>query len=149
MAGAAAPASVFGATCTDGWPFWSYHHHAATFWPHRDLSNVLMVHYADLLADLEAQIRRVAAFTHIEVAEDAWPAFALDLLGAEAKRGDAAIDGKAIARRRPVQRRRDAKDLAPPFAKRRSSARWRRPRRNPRLLSDVPLPFSFFVSWRM
>ena len=57
----------------DGWPFWSHHHHAATFWPHRDLSNVLMVHYADLLADLEAQMRRVAAFTHIEVAEDAWP----------------------------------------------------------------------------
>src|ERR1700694_3676634 len=50
--------------------------------------------------------------------EDARPAFALDLFGAEAKRGDAAIDGKAIARRRPVQRRRDAKNLAPPFAER-------------------------------
>src|ERR1700730_3982591 len=55
-------------------------------------------------------------------AEDAWPAFALDLLGAEAKRGDAAIDGKAIARRRPVQRRRDAQDLAPPFAERNGKA---------------------------
>jgi hypothetical protein len=32
-----------------------------------------MVHYADLLADLEAQMRRVAAFTQLEVAEDAWP----------------------------------------------------------------------------
>ena len=32
-----------------------------------------MVHYADLLADLEAQMRRVAAFTHLEVAADAWP----------------------------------------------------------------------------
>jgi aryl sulfotransferase len=31
-----------------------------------------MVHYADLLADLEAQMRRVAAFTELEVAEDAW-----------------------------------------------------------------------------
>ena len=58
---------------TDGWPFWSHHHHAASFWPHRDLPNVLMVHYADLLADLEAQMRRVAAFTRLEVAEDAWP----------------------------------------------------------------------------
>ena len=58
---------------TDGWPFWSHHHHAASFWPYRDLPNVLMVHYADLLADLEAQMRRVAAFTQIEVAEDAWP----------------------------------------------------------------------------
>ena len=51
----------------------SHHHHAASFWPYRDLPNVLMVHYADLLADLEAQMRRVAAFTQIEVAEDAWP----------------------------------------------------------------------------
>src|SRR5437879_3633996 len=51
-------------------------------------------------------------------AEDPWPTFALDLLGAEAKRGDAAIDGKAIARRRPVQRRGDAKNLAPPLAER-------------------------------
>jgi aryl sulfotransferase len=58
---------------TDGWPFWSHHHHAASFWPHRDLPNVLLVHYADLLADLEAQMRRVAAFTHLTVAEDAWP----------------------------------------------------------------------------
>jgi aryl sulfotransferase len=58
---------------TDGWPFWSHHHHAASFWPYRDLPNVLMVHYADLLTDLEAQMRRVATFTQIEVAEDAWP----------------------------------------------------------------------------
>lgn len=58
---------------TDGWPFWSHHHHAASFWPYRDLPNVLMVHYADLLADLEAQMRRVAAFTQLDVAEDAWP----------------------------------------------------------------------------
>ena len=58
---------------TDGWPFWSHHHHAASFWPCRDLPNVLMVHYADLLSDLDGQMRRVAAFTGIEVAEEAWP----------------------------------------------------------------------------
>ena len=58
---------------TDGWPFWSHHHHAASFWPYRDLPNVLMVHYADLLADLETQMRRVAAFTQLEVAEEDWP----------------------------------------------------------------------------
>src|SRR5260370_19781945 len=51
-------------------------------------------------------------------AEDARPAFALDLLGAETKRGDAAIDRKTIARRRPVERGSDAKNLAPPFAER-------------------------------
>ena len=58
---------------TDGWPFWSHHHHAASFWPHRDLPNVLLVHYADLLADLEGQMRRVAAFAELQVPEDAWP----------------------------------------------------------------------------
>lgn len=58
---------------TDGWPFWSHHHHAASFWPYRRLPNVLMVHYADLLTDLETQMRRVASFTRLEVADDAWP----------------------------------------------------------------------------
>jgi len=80
---------------TDGWPFWSHLHHAATFWPHRDLSNVLMIHYADLLADLEAQIRRVAAFTHIEVPEDAWPelvaAARFDAMKQEATRNEESI----------------------------------------------------------
>src|SRR6185295_4555042 len=55
-------------------------------------------------------------------AQHARPAFALDLLGVETKRGNAAIDGKAVARRRAVQRRGDAKDLAPPFAERNRKA---------------------------
>lgn len=58
----------------DGWPYWSHHHHGASYWVHRELPNVLMVHYADLLDDLESQMRRVAAFVNIDVAEDAWPA---------------------------------------------------------------------------
>jgi aryl sulfotransferase len=57
----------------DGWPYWSHHHHGASYWRHRELPNVLMVHYADLLDDLEGQMRRVAAFVGIEVAEEAWP----------------------------------------------------------------------------
>ena len=59
---------------TDGWPFWSHHHHASSFWPHRDLPNVLLVHYADLLADLDGQMRRVADFVGVDVAEESWPA---------------------------------------------------------------------------
>jgi aryl sulfotransferase len=58
---------------TAGWPFWSHHHHAASFWPHRDLPNVLLVHFADLLADLEGEMRRVARFAGIEVPDDVWP----------------------------------------------------------------------------
>lgn len=57
----------------DGWPFWSHHHHASSFWMYRHLPNVLMVHYADLLADLDTQMRRIARFTDIDVADNAWP----------------------------------------------------------------------------
>src|SRR5439155_26774565 len=55
-------------------------------------------------------------------AQHARSAFALDLFGVETKRGNAAIDGKAVARRRPVQRCGDAKNLAPPFAERNRKA---------------------------
>jgi aryl sulfotransferase len=56
----------------DGWPFWSHHHHAASYWMHRDLPNVLMVHYADLLDDVELEMRRVASFLGIDVDETTW-----------------------------------------------------------------------------
>src|SRR6185437_12865374 len=55
-------------------------------------------------------------------AKDARSAFALDLLGAEPKRRDAAIHRQAIARRRAIERRRDAKDFAPPLAERNSKS---------------------------
>ena len=35
---------------------------------------MLLVHYADLKADMAGQIRRIADFLDIEVAEDRWPA---------------------------------------------------------------------------
>jgi aryl sulfotransferase len=58
----------------DGWPFWSHHHHLSTWWEARELHNVLFLHYSDLLADTEAEMRRLAAFCAIEVPEDQWPA---------------------------------------------------------------------------
>lgn len=57
----------------DGAPWWSHLSHAASWWELRERPNVLLVHYADMLADLEAEMRRVAAFCDIEVPEDAWP----------------------------------------------------------------------------
>jgi aryl sulfotransferase len=57
----------------DGWPFWSHSHHLATWWDVRDLPNVLLVHYADLKADTETEMRRIAAFCDIDVDERAWP----------------------------------------------------------------------------
>src|SRR5438309_4630610 len=51
-------------------------------------------------------------------AQHARRAFTLDLFGVETKRGNAAIDRKAVAGRRAVQRRGDTKNLASPFAER-------------------------------
>src|SRR5262249_37717555 len=45
-----------------------------SFWQHRRLPNVLAVHFNDLLADLAGQMRRVARFVGIDVAEEGWPA---------------------------------------------------------------------------
>lgn len=58
----------------DGAPYWSALRHGATFWQHRMRDNILMVHYADLKADLEGQMRRVAGYLGIEIEERLWPA---------------------------------------------------------------------------
>jgi aryl sulfotransferase len=46
----------------------------AGFWAERKRSNVLLVHYADLLSDLEGEMRRIARFLGIAVGNDLWPA---------------------------------------------------------------------------
>jgi aryl sulfotransferase len=57
----------------DGYPFGSPHAHAASFWNHRHLPNILMVHYNDMKTDLEGEMRRIAAFCGIDVPEETWP----------------------------------------------------------------------------
>jgi aryl sulfotransferase len=57
----------------DGFPYWSHFHHAQTWWNFRHLPNILSVHFADLLRDPEAEIRRIAAFLDIEIQEDHFP----------------------------------------------------------------------------
>jgi len=52
------------------WPFWS---HIQGWFDVRNLPNVQLVHFADLKADAEGQIRSLAAFLDIEVAPDKWP----------------------------------------------------------------------------
>ena len=39
---------------------WSHHHHISTWWKSVNLPNVLFVHYADLKADIETEVRRIA-----------------------------------------------------------------------------------------
>lgn len=58
----------------DGAPWWSHLHHISTWWELRERPNVLLVHYNDLLADLETEMRRIAAFCGIGVPEHMWAA---------------------------------------------------------------------------
>jgi len=47
-------------------------HHLTDAWQ-REQPNVVLVHYADLLADLEGEMRRLAGRLGIDVLEDVWP----------------------------------------------------------------------------
>ncbi len=57
----------------DGYPFWSHLHFVHTWWEYRHLSNIYLVHFNDLLEDLEGEMRKIAAYLDIEVEESLWP----------------------------------------------------------------------------
>ena len=44
-----------------------------SYWAARDDSNMLLVHYADLKKDRGGEMRRIAEFLEIEIAESLWP----------------------------------------------------------------------------
>jgi aryl sulfotransferase len=46
-----------------------------TYWEARDEPNVHLFHYADLWADLDAEMRRVAAVLDVPIDEERWPGF--------------------------------------------------------------------------
>lgn len=56
----------------DGYPFWSLWDNMRSWWQVRHLPNVLMVHYAQLKADLPGQMRRIAEFLEIPVDAAQW-----------------------------------------------------------------------------
>lgn len=49
----------------DGYPCWSLWDNVRTWWQVRHLPNMLMLHYADMKADLPGTVRRIAAFLDI------------------------------------------------------------------------------------
>ena len=51
-------------------------HHLETFWEARHRPNVVLLHYDDLHADLEGEMRRLADRLGIAVPEDRWPELA-------------------------------------------------------------------------
>ncbi|KAI0490345.1 P-loop containing nucleoside triphosphate hydrolase protein [Xylaria cf. heliscus] len=55
-----------------GWPFWS---HIRGWWEVRDQPNLLFVHFNDLKADLDGEMRRIAKFLEIpEMSPENWNA---------------------------------------------------------------------------
>jgi hypothetical protein len=48
--------------------------HLSDAWARRDEPNVVLVHYDDLVLDLEAEMRRLATLLGITVRDDTWPA---------------------------------------------------------------------------
>jgi len=47
--------------------------HLASWWPRRHEPNVLFVHYADLSSDLVGEMKRIAGFLDLDLAEEQWP----------------------------------------------------------------------------
>jgi aryl sulfotransferase len=60
--------------------------HLESFWKARDRSNVVMLHYDDLKANLEGEMRKLASRLGIAVPEELWPALAKAATFEEMKR---------------------------------------------------------------
>ena len=78
----------------DGWPMWSHHHHLSTWWEFRAVPNILFVHFGDLKADPETEMRRIAACCGFAVGDDAWPALVASV-GLEAMREEARVNDQS------------------------------------------------------
>jgi len=54
----------------EGYPYWGNMHHLQTWWDYRQLDNILLVHFADLLADAFQEIRHLAGFLDIPASDE-------------------------------------------------------------------------------
>jgi hypothetical protein len=73
-------------------------HHCAESWRHRDRPNVHLFHYADLKADLDGEMRRLAKALTFDVDEAAWPSF-VEAAGFERMKQQADLTAPDIANR--------------------------------------------------
>lgn len=84
--------------------------HLADAWARRDKPNVLLVHYDDLSADLDGEMRRLAALLGISVLEETWPALVnaarFDSMRADAVRDDQLVGPPGILKSRAAFFRR-------------------------------------------
>lgn len=81
----------------DGYPYWSHLSYALTFWNHRHLPNIKMVHYNDLVEDLDGQMRAIADYLGISVPEELWTDVVKRCTFAEVKKDPFKVVGEDIA----------------------------------------------------
>jgi aryl sulfotransferase len=70
---------------SEGYPYWGNLHHTQSWWAYRHLPNILFVHYTDLSANLAEEVKRIADFLGIPLAEENLPGM-LQLLTLDAMR---------------------------------------------------------------
>jgi aryl sulfotransferase len=58
---------------SDGFPSGSVLYLADTYWRHRHLPNIVMLHYRDMTANLDAEMRRLSTALGIPIDEARWP----------------------------------------------------------------------------
>ena len=58
----------------DGHPFWPFWENIRSWWEIRSLPNVMLVHFAQLKADMPGEISKIAAFLEIPVDTSKWDA---------------------------------------------------------------------------
>ena len=58
----------------DGFPAGSVHYFTSTYWKYRHLPNIVFLHYADLMANREAEMRRLSKALGIPIQEERWQA---------------------------------------------------------------------------
>jgi aryl sulfotransferase len=79
-----------------GYPYWSHLGHALTFWNYQELPNIMMLHFNDLLADLDGEMRRIAEFLNIEIPEDQWASVVQRCTFKEVKKNPSKVVGPNI-----------------------------------------------------
>ena len=81
---------------TEGYPWWGNMRHVQSWWNFRHLDNILFVHFADLLADLPGQIRRIATYLEIDLPQAELPGV-METLTLGAMRDEAAAEDPEFA----------------------------------------------------
>ena len=57
----------------DGYPFWPFWENVRSWWNIRNLPNLMLLHFAELKADLPGSIRRIAGFLDIPINPERFP----------------------------------------------------------------------------